>query len=71
MLGETGNAYSICGSRQVDQELRWIFDICVNRYNRCCSGIIESEQFQLNSALIAQLVERVTSNDEVAGSTPS
>lgn len=33
--------------------------------------IIESEQFQLSSALIAQLVERVTSNDEVAGSTPS
>jgi hypothetical protein len=32
---------------------------------------IESEQFQLSSALIAQLVERVTSNDEVAGSTPS
>ena len=32
---------------------------------------IEPEQFQLSSALIAQLVERVTSNDEVAGSTPS
>jgi hypothetical protein len=26
---------------------------------------------QFDSALIAQLVERVTSNDEVAGSTPS
>jgi hypothetical protein len=26
---------------------------------------------QLDPALIAQLVERVTSNDEVAGSTPS
>jgi hypothetical protein len=26
---------------------------------------------QFNKALIAQLVERVTSNDEVAGSTPS
>ena len=25
----------------------------------------------INPALIAQLVERVTSNDEVAGSTPS
>ena len=32
---------------------------------------MESEQSQLCSALIAQLVERVTSNDEVAGSTPS
>jgi hypothetical protein len=34
-------------------------------------SIIGTNQFQLRSALIAQLVERVTSNDEVAGSTPS
>jgi hypothetical protein len=27
--------------------------------------------YPIDSALIAQLVERVTSNDEVAGSTPS
>jgi hypothetical protein len=30
-----------------------------------------SRDCKLDSALIAQLVERVTSNDEVAGSTPS
>ena len=36
-------------------------------------GPIEQQflSIQVQSALIAQLVERVTSNDEVAGSTPS
>ena len=42
-----------------------------------CSHLIEQQfvsfnpKFLIPSALIAQLVERVTSNDEVAGSTPS
>ena len=43
----------------------------VNINSAVADAPIESEQFQLCSALIAQLVERVTSNDEVAGSTPS
>lgn len=36
----------------------------------CAHNIIELV-IPFDSALIAQLVERVTSNDEVAGSTPS
>jgi hypothetical protein len=39
-------------------------------YCRICIAFIELV-VQLDPALIAQLVERVTSNDEVAGSTPS
>ena len=39
------------------------------QYGGLCSH--RTRAFQAHSALIAQLVERVTSNDEVAGSTPS
>jgi hypothetical protein len=39
-------------------------------YWKICTVSIELV-IQLDPALIAQLVERVTSNDEVAGSTPS
>jgi hypothetical protein len=39
-------------------------------YCKICTASIELV-IQLDPALIAQLVERVTSNDEVAGSTPS
>ncbi len=55
-----------------DSNVFFLQSIIIGSESNGSHELLDSEQSpHLCPALIAQLVERVTSNDEVAGSTPS